>query len=116
MVRQAGARSVYFVSYSAPLTNPCVYGIDMQTKSEFIANGVSADEIAARIGADRVLFQDNHDMEAAVRRQNPAIRTFCTACFNGKYPTGDVSRNYLDQIEQEREQLKLKQKELGLKF
>ncbi len=40
MVRQAGARSVYFVSYSAPLTNPCVYGIDMQTKSEFIANGV----------------------------------------------------------------------------
>ncbi len=116
MVRQAGAKSVYFVSYSAPLTNPCVYGIDMQTKSEFIANGVQADEVAARIGADRVLFQDNHDMEQAVRRQNPAIRTFCTACFSGKYPTGDVSRNYLEQIEQEREQLKLKQKELALKY
>ncbi len=116
MVRQAGARSVYFVSYSAPLTNPCVYGIDMQTKSEFIASGVQPDEIAARIGADRVLFQDNHDMEQAVRRQNPAIRSFCTACFTGKYPTGDVSRNYLEQIEQEREQLKLKQKELALRY
>ena len=40
MVRQAGARNVYFVSYSAPLTNPCVYGIDMQTKAEFIASDV----------------------------------------------------------------------------
>ncbi len=116
MVRQAGARNVYFVSYSAPLTNPCVYGIDMQTKSEFIANGASEAEIAARIGADRVLYQDIRDMEQAVRRQNPAIRSFCTACFSGKYPTGDVSRSYLDQIEQEREQLKLKQKELALKF
>jgi amidophosphoribosyltransferase len=116
MVRQAGARSVYFVSYSAPLTNPCVYGIDMQTKSEFIASGVQADEIAARIGADRVLYQDIRDMEQAVRRQNPSIRSFCAACFTGKYPTGDVSRDYLEQIEQEREQLKLKQKELPLGY
>jgi len=116
MVRQAGARNVYFVSYSAPLTNPCVYGIDMQTKAEFIASNASPEEIAARIGADRVIYQDSRDMEQAVRRQNPAIRSFCTACFSGKYPTGDVSRNYLEQIEQEREQLQLKQKELGLKY
>lgn len=116
MVRQAGARNVYFVSYSAPLTHPCVYGIDMQTRSEFIASGVREDEVAARIGADRVLFQDIRDMEAAVRKQNPAIRSFCTACFSGRYPSGDVSRGYLEQIEQEREQLKLKQKELALKF
>ena len=34
----------------------------------------------------------------------------------GKYPTGDVSLEYLEQIEQEREQLKLKQKELSLKY
>ncbi len=88
----------------------------MQTRSEFIASGVHEDEVAARIGADRVIFQDLHDMEAAVRRQNPAIRSFCTACFSGKYPSGDVSRSYLEQIEQEREQLKLKQKELALKF
>lgn len=116
MVRQAGARSVYFVSYSAPLTHPCVYGIDMQTRSEFIASGLADAEVAARIGADRVLFQDIRDMVQAVRRQNPAIRTFCTACFSGDYPTRDVSRGYLEQIEQEREQLKLKQKDLALTF
>ena len=116
MVRQAGARNVYFVSYSAPLTNPCVYGIDMQTRSEFIASGADIGEIASRIGADHVLFQDPRDMEQAVRRQNPAIRSFCTACFTGKYPTGDVSRSYLDQIEQERELLKRNQKDLALKY
>ncbi|MCU0276014.1 MAG: amidophosphoribosyltransferase [Acidobacteria bacterium] len=116
MVRQSGARSVYFVSYSAPLTYPCVYGIDMQTRSEFIASGAGPEEIAARIGADRVIYQDRRDMERAVRRQNPAIRSFCTACFSGEYPTGDVSRVYLEQIEQEREELRRRQKELALKF
>ena len=116
MVRQSGARSVYFVSYSAPLSYPCVYGIDMQTRSEFIASGAGPEEIAARIGADRVIYQDRRDMERAVRRQNPAIRSFCTACFSGEYPTGDVSRGYLDQIEQEREELRRRQKELALKF
>ncbi len=116
MVRQAGARSVYFVSYSAPLTHPCVYGIDMQTRSEFIASGADPEEIAARIGADRVIFQERRDMERAVRRQNPAIRSFCTACFTGEYPTGDVSRGYLEQIELEREELRRKQKELALRY
>ncbi len=116
MVRQAGARNVYFVSYSAPLTNPCVYGIDMQTKAEFIARNADVAEIAAKIGADRVLYQDLRDMEQAVKRQNPAIRSFCKACFTGEYPTGDVSKSYLEQIEEEREYYKLKQLELGLKY
>ncbi|MBN2345622.1 MAG: amidophosphoribosyltransferase [Candidatus Aminicenantes bacterium] len=116
MARQAGARRVYFVSYSAPLTHPCVYGIDMQTRAEFIASGADAGEIAARIGADRVLYQDIRDMEQAVRRQNPAVRSFCTACFTGQYPTGDVSRSYLEQIERERELYKPKQKELDLTY
>jgi amidophosphoribosyltransferase len=113
MVRQAGARNVYFVSYSAPLTCPCVYGIDMQTKAEFIARNADVAEIAARIGADRVLYQDLRDMEQAVKRQNPAIRSFCKACFTGEYPTGDVSKSYLEQIEEEREHYKQKQSQPG---
>jgi amidophosphoribosyltransferase len=116
MVRQAGARKVYFVSYSAPLTNPCVYGIDMQTRAEFIASNASTEQIADKIGADQVLYQECRDMERAVKKQNPAIHSFCKACFSGKYPTGDVSSNYLEQIEQEREQLKLKQLELTFKY
>ncbi len=114
MVRGAGARQVSFASYSAPLTNPCVYGIDMQTRSEFIAANASQDEIALRIGADHVVYQDIRDMEAAVRRQNPAIRTFCKACFTGIYPTGDVSGRLLSQIEEERQMQRQGQRELDL--
>jgi len=103
MVRNAGARSVHFASYSAPLTHPCVYGIDMQTRNEFIASNSSPQQIAAKITADSVIYQDIDSMEGALRRQNPNIRHFCKACFNGNYPTGDISRRMLDMIEAERD-------------
>jgi amidophosphoribosyltransferase len=103
MVRNAGAQSVYFASYSSPLTSPCVYGIDMQTRGEFIAKDSTPAQIAAKIGADEVIYQDIGDMEKSVRKQNKQIKTFCKACFTGKYPTGDVSAEVLAQIERERE-------------
>ncbi|MBN2399539.1 MAG: amidophosphoribosyltransferase [Candidatus Aminicenantes bacterium] len=116
MVRQAGAKKVYFASYSAPLTNPCVYGIDMQTKAEFVAAGSTLEEIAAKIGADRVIYLDILAMERAVKKQNPSIHAFCKACFSGKYPSGDVSENFLVQIEKEREQNMLIQRDLTFKY
>jgi len=114
MTRNAGARKVYFASYSSPLTNPCVYGIDMQTKSEFIAAQSTPEQIARKIDADHVIYQDFKEMEQAVRLQNKTIKSFCTACFSGNYPTGDVSPEYLDEVEKEREQYKNDQ--LDLKF
>lgn len=111
MVRNAGANKIYFASYSAPLTNPCVYGIDMQTKGEFIAKDSTPEQIARKIGADAVIYQDIDEMEQAVRKQNPRIRTFCKACFDGHYPTGDVSPEMLAEIESERDMNKAKQNE-----
>lgn len=110
MVRNSGAEKIYFASYSAPLTNPCVYGIDMQTKGEFIAKDSTPQQIAAKIGADDVIYQDIDDMEKAVRKQNHKIKTFCKACFTGKYPTGDISEELLAQIEQERDSQKQSKK------
>jgi len=104
MVRNAGAAKIYFASYSAPLTNPCVYGIDMQTKGEFIAQDSTPQQIASKIMADAVIYQDLNEMEQSVRKQNPAIQTFCKACFTGDYPTGDVSPEMLALIETERDQ------------
>lgn len=103
MVRDAGARQIYFASYSAPLTNPCVYGIDMQTKGEFIAAKSTPAQIAAKIGADAVIYQDLKEMEQAVRNDNKKIKSFCMACFTGIYPTHDVSRKILERIEAERD-------------
>jgi amidophosphoribosyltransferase len=103
MVRNAGAEKIYFASYSAPLTNPCVYGIDMQTKGEFIAKDFTPAQIAVKIGADEVIYQNLDDMENAVKKQNSVIQSFCKACFTGHYPTGDVSPELLEQIESERD-------------
>ncbi len=108
MVRDSGAETIYFASCSSPLTNPCVYGIDMQTRGEFIAKDSTTEQIAVKIGADVVIYQELTDMEKAVRTQNKNIRSFCKACFTGTYPTGDVSAEILKQIERERDSQKNK--------
>jgi amidophosphoribosyltransferase len=102
MARDAGARKVYFASCSPPLKHPCVYGIDMSTKNEFIARGRSSEEIAREIGADHVLYQELDDLETSVREGNPEISQFCNACFTGRYPTNDVTDDVLATIEGER--------------
>ncbi len=102
MAREAGARKVYFASCSPPLRHPCVYGIDMSTKTEFIARGRTDEQIAQEIGADRVLYQELGDLEVAVREGNPELTQFCNACFSGRYPTRDVTQDVLDRIEGER--------------
>ncbi|MCP2041855.1 amidophosphoribosyltransferase [Neisseria sp. HSC-16F19] len=98
MVREAGATKVYFASAAPEVRFPNVYGIDMPTREELIANGRSAAEIAAEIGADGVVFQDLDDLKTVVRALNPAIEDFDTSCFDGVYITGDVDETYLQRL------------------
>ncbi|NTU51480.1 MAG: amidophosphoribosyltransferase, partial [Candidatus Aminicenantes bacterium] len=102
IVRECGAAKVYFASYSPPLRYPCVYGIDMQTYAEFVARGADVDEVARRIGADKVIYQTLASLKKAVRLGNKKITRFCGACFDGLYPTGDVTPDLLKSIEDER--------------
>jgi amidophosphoribosyltransferase len=102
LARQAGARKVYVASTSPPLVHPCVYGIDMSTRREFVARDRSHSEIAEIIGADAVFYQTLDDLVAAVREDRPKFERMCTACFSGDYPTGDITPQMLLQIEEER--------------
>jgi amidophosphoribosyltransferase len=102
IARQMGAAKVYLASYSPPLTFPCLYGIDMSTKREFVARGRSMAEIAKELGADHVLYQTIDDMVAAVHAVAAPERKFCMACFDGRYPTGDITEQMLNDIEQDR--------------
>jgi amidophosphoribosyltransferase len=103
MARESGARKVYFASAAPPVRYPNVYGIDMPTRSELIANGRSDDEIAQMIGADMLIYQDLESLKQAVRDTNPTIGEFEASCFDGCYVTGDVSKEYLADIENRRE-------------
>ncbi|MGK0202817.1 MAG: amidophosphoribosyltransferase [Planctomycetota bacterium] len=102
IARDMGAAKVYFASYSPPLLYPCLYGIDMATKREFIARDRTDEEIAKELGADAVVYQTVEQMEEAVRASSKTDLKFCKACFVGTYPTGDITEEMLSDIEQDR--------------
>ena len=102
LAREAGARRVLFASMSPPLVHPCVYGIDMSTRREFVARDRTHAEVAAAIGADAMIYQTLDDLVGAVTEGTPRIERMCTACFSGDYPTGDITPQMLLQIEHER--------------
>ena len=102
LAREAGARKVYFASAAPPVRYPNVYGIDMPAASELIANGRTKDEIEKLIGADRLIYQDLHGLIRSVRHDNSSIAEFDTSCFSGEYVTGDVTEEYLDELETRR--------------
>ena len=102
LARESGARRVYLASAAPPVRYPNVYGIDMPAPEELIAHHRSEPEINEAIGADRLLYQDLEDLEAAVAAGNPEIDRFDSSCFNGEYVTGDVSEAYLRGLSQAR--------------
>ncbi len=99
MAREAGASKVYFASAAPPVRYANVYGIDMPTASELVANSRTVEEVQKIIGADWLVYQDLKDLEHAVYHEDAGIDFFDTSCFSGKYVTGDVSPAYLDQLE-----------------
>ncbi|HWN30170.1 MAG TPA: amidophosphoribosyltransferase, partial [Burkholderiales bacterium] len=111
MAREAGARKVYFASAAPPVRFPNVYGIDMPTRQELLANGRSDDEIAREIGADKLIYQDLDALVHAAQQVNPKITQFETSCFSGEYVTGDISPEYLAHIEAQRRDGARRQKE-----
>ncbi|MBP9218927.1 MAG: amidophosphoribosyltransferase [Sterolibacterium sp.] len=102
MARDAGARNVYFASAAPPVRHANVYGIDMPTRTELIASDRSDEQIRHEIGADALIYQDLDDLKAALRAVNPAITHFEASCFDGHYITGDISSEYLCDLESER--------------
>jgi len=112
MAREAGARKVYFASAAPPVRYPNVYGIDMPAASELIANGRSVAEIEKLIGADRLIYQDLHGLIRSVRHGNSDITEFDTSCFSGEYVTGDVSDDYLNDLESRRNDAAKQQAEI----
>ncbi|QEA11765.1 amidophosphoribosyltransferase [Comamonas flocculans] len=88
MARDAGASKVYLASAAPPVRHPNVYGIDMPTSEELIANGRTVDEIRAWIGCDALIYQDLEAMKRAISAVNPQVSGFEASCFDGRYITG----------------------------
>ena len=98
MAREAGARKVYIASAAPPVRYPNVYGIDMPAVEELIAHNRTESEIAEKIGADWLIYQDLDDLIDAVQKGNRSITEFDCSCFNGKYVTQTIDNEYLTKI------------------
>ncbi len=84
MLKEAGASEVHMRISSPPVAWPCFYGIDTANRSELIASSKSVGEIAEFIGADSLSFLS---LDGLISASGGAKRGFCTACFDGEYPT-----------------------------
>lgn len=102
MVRKSGAKKIYVASAAPPLISPCVYGVDMPSKKEFIADRRSIEEITKEIGADGLFYQKLEDLKESCREGNPEVKDFCAACMDKKYPTADVTEEVLAGMERTR--------------
>lgn len=99
LVRDAGASEVHLAIYSPPLRYPCYYGIDMQTRGDFIASDKKEEEIRKIIGADSLTYQS---VEGLVKSVSCGLdMNFCTACFTANYPIS-IDSSDLKRIEYDR--------------
>ncbi len=103
MARDAGAKKVYLASAAPPVRYPNVYGIDMPAASELVAHNRTTEDVCQIIGADKLIYQDLEDLINAVQKKGMfKVDRFDTSVFNGEYVTGDVTREYLQTLENDR--------------
>lgn len=89
MVRDYGAKAVWFASACPPVTHPCQYGVDIPTKGELIASSHTIEEIRAYLGVDILFYQETPDLiEAVMRKSVGCIDMPCHACLGGPYIAG----------------------------
>ena len=85
LLRSAGATEVHLRSSAPPFLNPCYYGTDIDSKEALIANHHSVEEIGRIVGADSLAYLRLEDVFKL--GESGTCKGYCTACFDGKYPT-----------------------------
>jgi len=84
MFKNAGAKEIHVRIASPPTKFPCFYGIDIPTHKELIAASHTIDEIRKYLRVDSIEYMTIDTMLQSIDKKN---MTFCTACFNGDYPS-----------------------------
>ena len=65
-----------------PFLFPCYYGTDIDSKENLIANSHTVRETAGLIGADSLGYLPVEELGKLIGSGD-----YCSACFDGKYPT-----------------------------
>lgn len=103
MVREYGAKAIYFVSTCPPIKHPCFYGIDIPSREDLIAATHSHQAICDYLGVDHLLYQTLDDLvEAVTRKGNHHIERPCMACMDGNYICGGINECKIKELERQR--------------
>jgi amidophosphoribosyltransferase len=107
LARNAGSNKIYFASAAPIVKYPNVYGIDIPTTKELIANNKNETEIAKSIGADKIFYNNLDDVIDSCLSSIPKYgidgpNELETSCFNGHYITGNIDTDYLNELELKR--------------
>ena len=100
MLKDFGAKEVYFAVACPPVKSPCFYGVDMPTKGELIAGNMDEEETEEYLDVDALLYQRIDDLvEAVTRKGDHHIDTPCMACLNGNYVANDIDDSKITEME-----------------
>lgn len=95
LLRDAGAEEIYLRISSPPFLHPCYYGTDIDSEEHLIACRHSVSEIADIIGANALGYLPTEELKAMIGNGG-----YCSACFDGCYPTPIPSDTRKDRFEQ----------------
>ncbi len=82
LLREAGAKEIHMRISSPPFLHPCYYGTDIDSRDHLIACNHSIEEIADIIGVDSLGYLPVESLGDLTGGNE-----FCSACFDGVYPT-----------------------------
>ena len=105
MVKKCGAKKVFLASASPPIRHQNIYGIDMPATTELVAHKRSVKEIKKYIKADELIYQNLEDLKRSASIGNPKITEFEDSVFTGNYRVGNITKDYLINLENTRSDL-----------
>lgn len=88
LLREAGAKEIHMRISSPPFLHPCYYGTDIDSEESLIACKHTIQEIAHIIDVDSLGYLPVESIEEMIGNKN-----YCSACFDGRYPT-TVPKNH----------------------
>ena len=95
LLREAGAREIHMRISAPPFLHPCYYGTDIDSEEHLIASKHSVEETARLLGADSLGYLPLSALPALAGGGG-----YCSACFDGDYPTAVPSDTRKDRFEQ----------------
>ena len=85
LLRESGAKEIHMRVSAPPFMNPCYYGTDIDSRENLIACNHSIKEIEKIIGVDSLGYLSVGNVKQIAK--GVCGSGYCTACFDGNYPT-----------------------------